>query len=432
MINTMIVLPSRIAVKTKIVHLYHSGAMHITFGTFATKFVAFFGSIVLVRLLDKNEYGLMGYVENIYSYAFIFAGFGLSYAVLRYLIVAENVEEKKTFFSYIVKKDVFLNLIIVLVIVIFGLIMPIPESFIKARYLIPITAFLLPFQDLFNIDLFAIRSFFFNRLYAWLAFISSTILIIGRIIGAHFWRVEGVFITRIVINAFFSIACLWYVQRRFFGGIQKTSIEKDKIKEVDSYGIQYMIANGLWAVFMLNDAYMLGQLLNDPAALADYKAAVAFPGSISIFSTAIGVFVGPHFTKNEKNRNWIRRNFRKVFMGNAMVMGLAALVFAFFTKPLVLHVYGEAYLNIVSLMRVLLLAAFINSGLRYTCANLLASMGEVKYNMIVSCIGIVIQLVLDIIFIPRIGTMAVGISNCVVFAFMSIVLFAVFVRKFYL
>ena len=50
--------------RQKICKLYNTGALHITIGTFATKFVAFFGSIVVVRLLSKQDYGLMSYVEN--------------------------------------------------------------------------------------------------------------------------------------------------------------------------------------------------------------------------------------------------------------------------------------------------------------------------------------------------------------------------------
>ena len=93
--------------------------------------------------------------------------------------------------------------------------------------------------------------------------------------------------------------------------------------------------------------------------------------------------------------------------------------------------YGEQYLNVVLLMRVLLLAAFINSGLRYTTANLLAAMGEIKYNMIISGVGIISQLLLDILLIPKMGAMAVAVSNCIVYFIMSVFLFVVFWNKYY-
>ena len=78
--------------------LYTTGALHITIGTFATKFVAIFGSIFVVRILDKSDYGLLGYIETIYGYAYLLIGFGLFNSLLRYLIIAKE-ERKETYFD---------------------------------------------------------------------------------------------------------------------------------------------------------------------------------------------------------------------------------------------------------------------------------------------------------------------------------------------
>ena len=105
-----------IIIKNKLEKMYDTGAIHITAGTFATKFVAFFGSIVVVRLLDKSDYGVMCYVENIYSYAFIFAGLGLSNGILRYLVIAEDDKEKKSYYDYIIKRSILIDLTIAVII----------------------------------------------------------------------------------------------------------------------------------------------------------------------------------------------------------------------------------------------------------------------------------------------------------------------------
>ena len=112
-------------------------------------------------------------------------------------------------------------------------------------------------------------------------------------------------------------------------------------------------------------------------------------------------------------------------------MGTVVVLIAIFSRPLIELMYGEQYLNIIPLMRVLLLAAFFNSGLRFTTANLLASMGEIKYNMIISGVGIAIQTILDLMLIPHFGVMAVAVSNCFIYFFMAIGLFYVFFKKYY-
>lgn len=422
-------MPMRL--KNKIKDLYNKGAMHITVGTFVTKFVAFFGSIVVVRLLSKTDYGLMSYVENIYSYALIFAGLGLSNGILRFLIIMEDELDKKSIFSFIIKRGFVINIFIALFMCILSVTIKFPENYSDARFLIPIVALLLPFQDLLNEGLYTIRSFFKNKLYAYLAFASSAVLIGGRIVGAIINGVNGVLWSRVIINSLFAISILVFARSCLFSKEPALTLPREKKREINIYSLQYMITNGFWALFMLNDTFLLGLLLNDPVGLADYKVAYVLPGNISIFATAIGVFVGPYFAKNEKNFEWVRRNYKKVCILSACIVGTVVVLIAIFSRPLIELMYGEQYLNIIPLMRVLLLAAFFNSGLRFTTANLLASMGEIKYNMIISGVGIAIQTILDLMLIPHFGVMAVAVSNCFIYFFMAIGLFYVFFKKYY-
>lgn len=418
-------------IKEKFKKLYYTGALHIIIGTFMTKFVAFFGSIFVVRLLSKEEYGLISYVENIYSYALILAGLGLSNAILRFLIVAENEKKRKGYFKYIINNSILRNIIILFIMIIICQIVPFPENYSNAKVWIPVMALLLPFQDLLNDDLFTLRAFFKNKLYAYISLLVSVALISGRIIGALFGGIGGVFLSRVLINSVLSVWGYFWVKKSFFGNELEEKLDKKEKRDINVYSFQYMITNGFWSLFMLNDTLLLGMLLNSPSGLAEYKVAYVFPGNLSILATAIGVFVGPYFTKNENNFKWIRQNYKKVFLCSAVVVGITALMIGILAKPLVLLIYGYEYLNIINLMRMLLLAAFINSGLRYATANLLAAMGEIKYNMIISGIGIVSQFVLDLILIPRLGTYAVAISNCIVCLFMAIALFGIFYKKYY-
>ena len=422
----------KIEIKKQIKKLYSTGALHITMGTFMTKFVAFFGSIVVVRLLTKEEYGLISYIENIYSYTLIFAGFGLSYAILRYLVLVDSEKGKKQYFNYITYQSIIRNVFLLIILCVISQMPIFPDNYKEIKIWLPVLAFLLPFQDLVNDDLFTFRAFFRNKLYAYASFLISSLLILGRILGAYIAGVGGVFGSQVIINFICGTIGYIFIKRKLLMREKVGKLSKKNAQEVTVYSLQYMITNGLWAIFMLNDTFLLGVLLNNPIQLAEYKVAYVFPGNLAIFATAIGVFIAPHFTKNENNREWIKSNYKKVFMVTAIIVGMVALFIGAFAEPIVMIVYGKQYSNIVNLMRVLLLSAFMNSGLRYTTANLLSAMGEVKYNMVVSFVGIIIQIILDILLIPLMGTMAVAISNCIVHFFMAFVLFTVFIKKYYL
>ena len=82
-------------------------------------------------------------------------------------------------------------------------------------------------------------------------------------------------------------------------------------------------------------------------------------------------------------------------------------------------------------MIMLLLASFFNCGLRYTSANILAALGRVKYNMIISCIGIVVQIGINLVVIPVYGPVGVAITSCIVYSFMAVCLLMIFYKKYY-
>ena len=91
-----------ISEKTK--NLIKNGAGHVILGSFITKFITFFGSIFIVRFLTKSEYGVLSYYENILGYFCIFSGMGMASGILRYLILAETIEEKKGCYSMALKR----------------------------------------------------------------------------------------------------------------------------------------------------------------------------------------------------------------------------------------------------------------------------------------------------------------------------------------
>ncbi|NLZ27540.1 MAG: hypothetical protein GX887_01070 [Firmicutes bacterium] len=62
-------------VKKQLASLLPKGALHIFLGNTITKFVAFFGSVFIVNILGKSEYGTLSYMENLFSYAYLLAGF---------------------------------------------------------------------------------------------------------------------------------------------------------------------------------------------------------------------------------------------------------------------------------------------------------------------------------------------------------------------
>lgn len=416
--------------KSKLVLLWKKGAFHIILGNFFTKFVVFFGSIFLVRTLSKSSYGMLGIIENIYGYIYLFAGMGLANAILRYVLRAETPNKEFGYFKYVLKKGSIINLFLVIVIGLICLFYPFSEEFVSIRWLLIITLFSLPFQFLIDSNLFTYRAKFANKRFAITAFIISTILVYSKFLAALLWDLNGVVSANVIVNVSLGVILSILTYKTFFKGYYPIVLQKHEKKTVDNYSIQYMLTNGIWAIFMLNDIFLLSLFGSDPTVIADYKVAYVLPGNLAIISGAIGIFVAPYFVKHELDHLWVRKNYIKVLGITTLLLGTVVVFLFVFAKPLVTLLYGQQYENVVNVMRLLLIAAFINSGLRYTTANLLAAMGQIKYNMIVSIIGVLLQIIINFLMIPHYGAVGVAWTSIIVYTIMAIVLFVVFVKKY--
>ncbi len=101
-----------------------------------------------------------------------------------------------------------------------------------------------------------------------------------------------------------------------------------------------------------------------------------------------------------------------------------------FAEPVIGRFYGERYLNIIPLMNLLLVTAFITNGLRYTTANLLAAMGRIRVNMIVSFGGMVSQILLNLALIPLFGMYGAAYTSIISYSFMAVAVFVPFVKMY--
>lgn len=418
-------------IKSTLKNIKNKGVVHIIIGSFSTKFVSLFGSIFVVRLLSKDDYGLLGYIENLYSFVYIIGGLGLSNATIRYVVLGYTVEEKKGYFDYISKRAFIYNSIFVFLFILIDFIYPHPDSFKDAKYLIVIMLFMLPFQYNMQNNLVIDRAMFNNQRYALMSFVTSASYIVAKIIGALVGGISTVILFSVTINILAYIYTRRDVAKRYFANVKASKILSKKRKEVDIYSLQFMVTNGLWSLFMITDIFLLGKLGATSAEIADYKVAYVWPANLGIIGSCMAIFITPYFVKNEKNIIWIRKNFKRAYVlnfGISFIIGIGIWIFA---KPLIYIYSGAKYLNTIPLMRTILIGAVLNNGLRMMTANTLSAMGQVKYNMIVSFIGYVSQVLLNLILIPKFGIYGVAYTSIIVYASMAIVLLTIFILKYY-
>ncbi len=419
-------------VKDRVSRLAETGAIHVVVGSFMTKFVSLFGSIFVVRLLSKQDYGILSYYENFIGYFSIFAGLGLASGVQRYLVLIDDYSGKKNCLLYAMKKGSIINLCLIALACLICYFYPHKEAFEPYKALIIPLALCIPFVFAAEAVFSSLRALFDYRKYAYMSFGVATALIAARLFGAVTGGIRGLLWMRLAMEIACVFVCVYVLFHSFFRETRPRSLEKPFLREMNTYSFQVMLTNGLWTIFMLNDLFLLGQLLGDETIIAEYKVAYVIPANLSILTAAIATFVAPYFTKyeHEKNYAWIKEKFKLVLSITGGIVGIFVLICLVLAKPMIWLLYGKEYYSSIPVMRVLLIASFFNNGIRASIANILSSMGAQKANLAVAGVGIVIQVTLDVLLIPTLGGMGVALSSTVVYFVMSMSLLYYFIKNY--
>lgn len=261
------------------------------------------------------------------------------------------------------------------------------------------------------------------RSYAFMSLATSIILVLARVIGAKIHGLYGTVSFRLMAEILCAAGCVLFVYTKYFKTV-RVNFKSNLIKPLNIYSIQIMFTDGLWALFMLNDVFMLSQLSGNAAMVADYKIAYVIPANLSLISSAIGVFVAPFFTKkeNEGDHRWVKKTLFKVEMLTFGLMLAVIIICIPLSRPIITVVFGSQYLSCVSVFRILLISSLVNSGIRYTIANVYSAIGLQKKNLIIAGIGVILQIIINSILIPRLGSMGAACGSVAVQIIMSTIL----------
>ena len=235
--------------KKKLNSLRQKGAFHIFIGSFITKFVAFFGSIFIVRVLSKSDYGILSYVENFFNYAYVLAGMGLTNALLRYVILAEKKEGKFAYYRYVIKYGSIFNIALFVAACIFGFFYPHPEEFALAKWFLPILLISLPFRYLCDSQNSLQRAMFDNKRFAYWACLISVSVVLGKLAASLLFGLEGAIVSWVLVYGVLALALGVYVHKTFFRDVTPGTLTRENKRVTNRYSIQYMITNSIWAAW---------------------------------------------------------------------------------------------------------------------------------------------------------------------------------------
>lgn len=376
------------------------GILQVFTANVINKIVSMLSNMILVRMLAQNQYGILSYAGNIYSYACLIMGFGLAVGALQFGTENQGRLEEYRFYRYCAGAGMLANLLIIAIFSFALLLGELPIGQAK-RYVYTYLPLLI-IQYLVQLLLNILRSQNQIKTYAKLVTMQTILVSGGTCIGA-LGGINGVIAAKYIA----SFAVLFAMGRQT-RGIVRSIIRAGKLNIHQKKGLwRYSILNGISStlnrfLFMI-DISMIAALTASARTLAIYKIATLIPNAITFIPQSVVICVVPGIIRHNQDAPWLRKAFKKIFAG-MMIFNLFIGVCLIICAPWVIRIIaGEQYLAAAEPFKILVAGYCIAGTFRSLSVNFLAALKAVRCNAVCSFITCMTDVMLNYLFIPRFG-----------------------------
>ncbi|MGN0380147.1 MAG: lipopolysaccharide biosynthesis protein [Butyrivibrio sp.] len=398
-------------IRDKLNKLKRTGFFHVFVGSVVNKIISFMSSVILVRLLTKSEYGVFTYAWNIYSIVLLVNGMGIESGALQ---IASEHGDDSSYINKIIKFSskfgMLFDVLLIIILLCVGIFVPMPIG--DANKILVLTCLLPVFQLLYNLTIVSLRVQKKNREFAFLSVVNSILTLLMSVVGAIYFRANGLILGHYIslsVSVLIALKLLKVIVYRCEGEIERN--EKKAILKVSAIS---MCNNALSQLLYLLDVFVIGVIVADESVLASYKIATTIPIALSFIPTACVTYVYPYFAEHRQDGKWCLRHFKQIVLGMGVLNGIISTILFIFAPFVIKVFFGAKYLDAVPVFRVLSINYFLSGTFRIIPGNLLVTQRKLTYNLLVSVISGIVNILSDVIFIRWLGSMGAALATVLV------------------
>ena len=384
----------------------------IVFGKICTQFISFFLIPLYTVFLDTADYGSADLIVTYIALLVPIVTLQLEQAIFRFLLdVRENDEEKSLVITNVFKVLILHFIIYFAVYLLFSNLINIDYKwFLITNVLVSMIS---------SVLLQTARGLGKVIIYTYGSIITGSIAVILNIVFIALLKMNAGSI--LISNLIANIACIIYLffKLKIYKYIQfKTKISKEKMQELYGYSVPLIPNSISWWVVNVSDRTIISSVLG-LAYNGIYSISNKFS---SIFITIYNLFnlswtetVSLHINDDDSG-SFLEKNINRMFL---IFSSICALIIA--ALPLVFNiVVGKNYHEAYNYMPVLLMASLFNVIVGLYSAIYVAKK-ETTQLAKTSITAAVINIIINMLLIKKIGLFAAALSTLVAFMFMAIV-----------
>ena len=191
-------------------------------------------------------------------------------------------------------------------------------------------------------------------------------------------------------------------------------------RQITNYAFVCAITNFASIVLTLLDITCLDLVLGDPTVLADYHVAVAIPAACIFVPSSLMVFFYPKLvaalSSSKKEGIACALQIAKI---SALVNGFVFLCLMFFAPLIIWIIYGEKYMNVIPMFRILSVNYFVYC-VSDIMGNMIAAVKKVKINLMIAVFSGLLNICLNLTLIPILGAIGAAVATVSVSATVAV------------
>lgn len=378
-------------------------------------------SIVVVRLLSKEDYGYLTYILSIYSIAIVIAGFGGHYSLLRFGSITSSFLIRQEYFLYTLKKGLLYTLVVVFIIAVYSFFIPNNMKAVQpAVFLMSIGVFTFYIKETMG-SYFRIINL--NRLYSKLHIYNSLILLICVIALTGIMNVYGYVLALGIAPLITFLLFLLKIPRiRYSGNFTVNGYE------YWSYGLHTSIGIIATQIIFSIAPLLLGLLNELEIEIANFRVATIIPFNLLTLPGILMIADFNYLSRNYTNSAILKKyywDYLKVILPIAAVIFILMTIFA---RPIVVFLFGDRYESCVPMYQILMGATFITYIFRNPLGNILLAVGKAKWNGYNAYAFCILYILFTIAAYPFFGIWTVVYGLCGTFILSGIVSLVYFIH----
>lgn len=201
--------------------------------------------------------------------------------------------------------------------------------------------------------------------------------------------------------------------------------DREYVEATFGYGAQVYLGNVMSFLNYRIEIFLLGMFL--PAASTGfYSVAVGMAEKLWLISQSAATVIFPMVSSEEDEVH--RKAFTPLVSRTVLlVTALGAILVFALAQPLVMIAYGKEYQSTINLLRILLGGVVFLSASRIL-ANDIAGRGQPMLNTYVGVFGLIAQVVLNLILIPRYGAVGSAWTTTIVYGLVFVLRLGLYTR----